>query len=59
MFLSKGNCTQLVDYLKSGTKEISKDIKLEKFDSVLKLIYRLFLYSIVGVFAKVLIKFFK
>lgn len=62
MFLSNSSCTQVIDYLKSSAKGISsasKDIKLEKIDSVLKLIYQLFLYSIVGVFAKVLTKFFK
>ncbi len=62
MFLSNGSCTQVIDYLKSGAKGIksaSKDIKLEKIDSVLKLIYQLFLYSIVGIFAKILTRFFK
>ena len=62
MFLSNGNRTQLIDCLKLGgvaVKSISKDIKLEKIDSILKLLYQLFLYSIVGSFAKVLAKLFK
>lgn len=62
MFLSNGNLTQIVDRLKLGAvavKSISKDIKLEKINSVLKLLYQLFLYSIVGGFIKVLVKFLK
>ena len=32
---------------------------LQKIDNVFKLIYKLFLYSVVGLFAKIVIKLFK
>ena len=37
-------------------KAFAANTNIEKIDNILKLIYRLFLYSVVGFFAKILIK---
>jgi hypothetical protein len=38
---------------------ISSQAKLERVESIFKLIYNLFLYSVLGFFAKIVMKLFK
>lgn len=38
---------------------LSKILNLERIDNVFKLVYELFLYSVLGFFAKIITKLFK
>ncbi|OGI09731.1 MAG: hypothetical protein A3I68_05170 [Candidatus Melainabacteria bacterium RIFCSPLOWO2_02_FULL_35_15] len=58
-FIGNGNGFTLIDSLKSEAKSFSTDPNIKKIDSFLKLFYKLFLYSIIGVFAKLISKIFK
>ena len=58
-FIKNGNGTPIVNCIKSGISSLPTDINLKKIDNVFKLIYQLFLYSIIGGIAKLIIKLFK
>ena len=58
-FIRNGNGTPILNYIKSGISSLPSDINLKKIDNVFKLIYQLFLYSIIGFFAKLVIRLFK
>lgn len=51
------NGEALINYLKPDIKLSA--IKLKKIDNVIKLLYKLFLYSILGFFAKIITRFLK
>ncbi len=44
---------------KEFTDRISSELQINKIETVLKLVYRLFLYSIIGFFAKIVSFIFK
>ena len=43
----------------TGVKLFSSDVNIQKIDNFLKLFYKLFLYSIIGVFAKLISRILK
>ena len=49
----------LTEISKNSFEKAAGDLKLEKLESILKLIYSLFLYSVIGFFAKFLSKVFR
>ncbi len=57
--LENGNGFTFINSLKSEAKSFSSSPDIQKIDNFLKLFYRLFLYSIIGIFAKVISKFLK
>ena len=59
LFQGNGNCSSLFNTLKSEIEPIVSEVSLEKIDNFLKLIYKLFLYSVFGFIAKLIIKIFK
>ncbi|MBI3590445.1 MAG: hypothetical protein HY094_03580 [Candidatus Melainabacteria bacterium] len=58
-FIRNGGGIPVMNYIKSGISSLPADMNLKKIDNVFKLIYQLFLYSIIGFFAKLVIKLFK
>ena len=42
-----------------GTKSFSSNANIQKIDDFLKLFYKLFLYSVIGIFAKLISKILK
>ena len=43
----------------SGVKLFSESADIKKIDTFLKLFYKLFLYSVIGIFAKLISRIFK
>ncbi len=58
-FQSNGNGNHLFDTLKSEVKPIISEITSGKIDNLVKLLYRLFIYSVFGFVAKFIMKILK
>ena len=43
----------------TGAKSFSSDVNIQKIDNFVKLFYKLFLYSVIGIFAKLISRIFK
>ena len=43
----------------TGAKSFSSDANIQKIDNFVKLFYKLFLYSVIGIFAKLISRIFK
>ncbi len=54
-----GNSFTFINSLKSEAKSFSGSPDIQKIDNFLKLFYKLFLYSVIGIFAKVISKILK
>ena len=58
-FIEHSTGFTIFDSLKSEVKSFSKTADFKKVDDFLKLFYKLFLYSVIGVFAKIISKILK
>ncbi len=54
-----GNGFTFLNSLKSEAKSLSRNANIEKIDNFMKLFYKLFLYSIIGIFVKIVSRFLK
>lgn len=59
LILSSKNNSSLLSNLKLEGEAIATQLNFQKIDNIFKLIYKLFLYSILGFAAKLVIKLFK
>lgn len=57
--LNNQKCMLITNGTKQAIEQNIERVSFHKIDNVLKLIYQLFLYSIVGFIAKIFIKVFK
>ena len=58
VFNSRNN-SNLLSVLRSEVGVVATTLNFQKIDTIFKLIYKLFLYSVIGIFAKFIIKFLK
>ena len=59
IFNGSRSTLSLINEGKNILSRFSQEANVKRIDSVFKLIYNLFIYSILGIFAKVAIKLFK
>ena len=59
LILSSRNNSNFLNVLRSEAGAVTTNLNFQKIDNILRLIYKLFLYSVVGVFAKFIIKFLR